>query len=159
MPRPEQIVAKILKQKGYTLGTVESATGGLISHLVTGIPGSSEFFRGGIIAYSNDIKLRLAGVNGETLQQYGAVSSQVAGQMASGGLRLLGSDVCLADTGIAGPGGATGEKPVGLVFVAAATHGRVQTRRYQFEGSRIAIKKAFAAVALEFLAEFLESQS
>ena len=110
----EQEVGTLLHQKGLTLGLVESATGGLISHLITNVPGSSDYYKGSVTAYSNQAKINLVGVGEETIKKYGAVSSKVAEEMAQEGRKVLAVDICLADTGIAGPGGATPGKPVGL---------------------------------------------
>ena len=102
----EQDVGNLLRQKGLTLGAVESATGGLISHLITNVPGSSDYYLGSVTAYSNEVKIRVVGVKEESIKKYGAVSSQVAEEMAQGGRKILAVDICLADTGLAGPGGA-----------------------------------------------------
>ena len=117
----EHQLAKLLQQKGLSIGTVESATGGLIAARLTSVAGASAFYRGSLITYHNETKMRLAGVKYETLLAYGAVSSQVAEQMAAGGRRALSVDICLSDTGIAGPGGETTGKPVGLFFIGLAT--------------------------------------
>ena len=98
----EQEVGNLLRQKRLTLGIVESATGGLISHLITNVPGSSDYYKGSVTAYSNEAKIKVVGVNEDTINQYGAVSHQVAEEMAQSGRRLLATDICLADTGIAG---------------------------------------------------------
>jgi len=146
-----------LKSRGLTLGVVESATGGLISHIITDVPGSSEVFKGAIVAYSNELKLKLVGVQVETLHKYGSVSSQVAEQMAEGGLNLLKVDICIADTGIAGPGGGTGEKPVGLVWVAMASDKGACSRQYIFNYTRVINKQKFALTALGMVEEYLKS--
>ena len=99
----EKEIGDLLRQKGLTLGTVESATGGLISHLITNVPGSSDYYKGSITAYSNEIKVKVVGVKEGTINEYGAVSHQVAEEMAQGGKKVLAVDICLADTGIAGP--------------------------------------------------------
>ncbi len=103
----EEKIGSLLRQRGLTLGVVESATGGLISHRLTNVPGSSDYYKGSVTAYSNEAKVKVVGVKAETIDQYGAVSSQVAEEMADGGRKVLGVDICLADTGIAGPSGAT----------------------------------------------------
>ncbi|GAI70417.1 unnamed protein product, partial [marine sediment metagenome] len=113
----EQEVGNLLRQKGLTLGIVESATGGLISHLITDIPGSSDYYKGSVTAYSNEVKIKVVGVKADTINKYGAVSYQVAEEMAQGGRKILATDICLADTGIAGPSGATPGKPVGLFYI------------------------------------------
>lgn len=150
-----QEVGNLLREKGLTLAVVESATGGLISHLITNVPGSSEYYRGSITAYHNEIKIRLVGVKADTANSYGAVSCQVAEEMAAGGRKLLASDICLADTGIAGPGGATPEKPVGLFYIGLAHAGGASSQKHVFSGSREENKQAAARVALECLQEYL----
>jgi len=156
MNDPEVKLGRLLVEKGLTLAVVESATGGLISHRITNVSGSSAYYKGSITAYSNEIKLKLAGVRIETLVSYGAVSSQVAIQMACGGRRALKADICIADTGIAGPGGASSEKPAGLVYIAIADSTVSQSRRYIFSGTRQANKDHFADAALGWLVEYLE---
>jgi PncC family amidohydrolase len=147
----------LLRQKGLTLGTVESATGGLISHLVTNVPGSSDYFKGAVTAYANETKVNVIGVRAATLKRYGAVSPQVAEEMAAGGKRVLGVDICLADTGIAGPGGATPGKAVGLFYLGMAYKDGVYSRKYEFHGTRIQNKKSAAKAALGWLKKYLAS--
>lgn len=153
----ESEIGELLKRKGLTLGVVESATGGLISHLITNIPGSSDYYKGSVTSYSNDVKINTIGVKAATLKKYGAVSPQVAEEMAAGGKKLLGVDVCLADTGIAGPAGATPGKTVGLFYIGLAHQGGVFSRKYEFHGDRIANKQNAAEAALSWLKEYLES--
>ena len=148
-------VVRLLRERGLTLGAVESATGGLISHTVTSLPGSSEFFRGAVTSYANEVKTGVVGVSAETIHAHGAVSHQVAEEMAAGGRQLLGVDICLADTGIAGPGGATESKPVGLFYLGLATPEGVFSRRHLFHGDREENKQQAATTALEWLAEYL----
>ena len=150
----EEIVSR-LRQKGLTLGVVESATGGLISHLITGVAGSSECFLGGVTSYANGVKTRLVGVSEASTEQHGAVSSEVAEEMAAGGRRVLGVDVCVADTGIAGPGGATEGKPVGLFYLGLSHGGGTFSRRHVFGGDRDENKQLAATAALEWVNEYL----
>lgn len=158
MTSVEKEAGQLLAQLGLTIGTVESATGGLISHRFTNVPGSSAYFKGAVVSYRNEIKTSVIGVKVETLEQYGAVSSQVAEAMAAGGRKLLGVDICLADTGIAGPGGSTPGKPVGLFYLGMATAEGVSYRRYRFQGSREENKWNAAEAALEWLKEWLTGQ-
>ena len=151
----EYEVGELLKRRGLTLGTVESATGGLISHLITNVPGSSEYYIGSVTSYSNEIKMKVIGVKRATLEKYGSVSPQVAEEMAAGGRKLLGVDICVADTGIAGPGGATEGKTVGLFYIGLAHGGEVSSRRYEFHGSREENKRAAAEAALGWVKEYL----
>jgi nicotinamide-nucleotide amidase len=150
-------IGGLLRQKGMTLGTVESATGGLIAHLITEVPGSSDYFKGSIISYSNEIKNRIISVETETLEKHGAVSPQVAEEMALGGKKLLDVDVCLSDTGIAGPGGATSGKPVGLFYLGMAGKSGVFSRKHEFSGNREQNKQDAAEAAFSWLKEYLIS--
>ena len=151
----EYVIGALLREKGLTLGVVESGTGGLISHLITNVPGSSNYFKGSVTAYANDIKRKIIGVKSATLEQHGAVSPQVAMEMAGGGKKVLGVDICLADTGIAGPGGGTLEKPVGLFYIGLAHQGGAFSRRYQFHGTREENKQSVAEAALTWLKDYL----
>jgi len=151
----EQEVGDLLRNKGLTLGIVESATGGLISHLITNIPGSSDYYRGSVTAYSNEIKAAIIGVNNDTINQHGAVSPQVAEEMAQGGRKILAVDICLADTGIAGPGGAAPEKPVGLFYLGLSHRDGTHSQKHIFQGSREQHKISAAEAALNWLKEYL----
>ena len=153
----EQEIGNLLRRKRLTLGVVESATGGLISHRLTNVPGSSDYYKGSVTAYSNEAKIKVVGVKEATISQYGAVSSQVAEEMAEGGRKILAVDVCLADTGIAGPGGATPGKPVGLFYLGLSHEGGTCSRKHNFRGDREQNKQSAAEVALGWLKEYLES--
>jgi len=150
-----QDVGNLLRQKELTLGVVESATGGLISHLITNVPGSSDYYRGSVTAYSDEIKIKVVGVKEETINKYGAVSSQVAEEMARGGRKILAVDICLADTGIAGPGGATPGKPVGLFYIGLAHPTGTYSQKHNFQGDREQNKRRAAEAALSWLKEYL----
>lgn len=141
-------------RSGMTVGVVESATGGLVSHLITNIPGCSQYYKGSVTSYSNQIKIGLVGVNGDTITRYGAVSEQVSREMAWGGRNILAVDICLADTGIAGPGGASPGKPVGLFYIGLADKEGTYSRRYQFDGNREEIKLAAAYAVIDWLREY-----
>ena len=130
------VIGKLLNQKGATVATVESCTGGLIGNMITEVSGSSAYYKGGIVAYSNELKERLLGVRHETLEQYGAVSEETAIEMARGCLAVTGADYAIATTGISGPTGATEEKPLGLVYVAVALREEVVCNRYVFTTTR-----------------------
>jgi len=153
----EKEVGNILRQKGLTLGVVESATGGLISHLITNVPGSSDYYQGSITAYSNEVKSKVVGVKADTINQYGAVSHQVAEEMAQGGRKALAVDICLADTGIAGPGGVTPGKPVGLFYIGLSHQAGTYSRKHHFHGGREQNKHSAAEAALGWLKEYLIS--
>ena len=151
-----QEIIDLLRQKKMTLGVVESATGGLISHLITNVPGSADVYRGSIIAYSNDIKTGVVGVKEATLKKYGSVSGQVAEEMAKGGRKVLGADICIADTGIAGPSGATLRKPVGLFYIGLSHKDSINSRKHLFTGTREENKTNAAQTALEWVREYLK---
>jgi nicotinamide-nucleotide amidase len=153
----EEEVGTLLRRKGLTLGIVESASGGLISHLITGVPGSSDYYKGSVTAYSNEVKIKIVGVKEKTLNQYGAVSSEVAKEMAEGGRKILAVDICLSDTGTAGPAGATPGKPVGLFFIGLSHKDGTFTRKHSFKGDREQNKKSAAEAALSWLKEYLLS--
>jgi len=144
-----------MRKKGLTLGVTESATGGLISHIITNVPGSSEIYKGSVTAYANSTKMNVLGVKSETLQQYGAVSSQVAEEMALGGCRALGADICISDTGIAGPSGATPDKPVGLFYLGLAHRLTAYSQKHLFHSNREENKDRAARAVLEWLKSYL----
>ena len=139
-----------------TLATAESCTGGLIAHRITNVSGVSAWYVGGIVAYSNKLKASLLGVDEAVLAEHGAVSEPVARQMAEGARRRLGADVAVAVTGIAGPGGGTAEKPVGLVYLAVAGRAGTVVSREVFDGDRGQIKAKTAEKALKMVLEYLE---
>jgi PncC family amidohydrolase len=144
----EQLGERLLAQ-GFTIGTAESCTGGLIASRLTDVPGSSVYFMGGIVAYSNALKQNLLDVPGKLLIDHGAVSEAVAGAMADGARRALGVDFALSVTGIAGPGGGTDDKPVGLTFVGFAGPGGLRVvERHIWPHDRAGNKEASAAAAL-----------
>jgi len=150
-----QEIGELLREKGLTLGVVESATGGLISHYITNIPGSSDYYQGSVTSYSNEVKMKLIGVKAGTLEKHGAVSAQVAAEMASGGKKVLAVYICIADTGIAGPGGATTGKAVGLFYLGLADKNGVLTQHHRFYGDRQQNKHSAAVSALTWLKEYL----
>ena len=152
----EYEVGVLLKEKGLTLGTVESATGGLISHLITNVSGSSDYFKGAVVSYANEIKMKIIGVRESTLKKYGSVSPLVAEEMAQGGRKLLNVDICVADTGIAGPGSAAPGKAVGLFYVGLATREGVSNRKHEFHGTRLQNKQSSAEACLGWVKEYLE---
>ena len=159
-PNLEQArVGPLLLVRGLTLATAESCTGGLIGSLLTDVSGSSDYFLGGVIAYSNEVKRSVLGVQRETLDTAGAVSREVALQMAHGVRRLLTTDYALAVTGIAGPTGGTPDKPVGLVYIALVGPQVERCERHVWEGDRIENKIASARRALQMLIEHLTGDS
>ena len=144
---------------GRTVGTAESCTGGLIGHALTAIAGSSDYYLGGVVSYSNELKVRLLGVPAEMLEQHGAVSAQVAVAMAQGARERLGCDYAVSVTGVAGPSGGTPAKPVGLTYVAVVGPAGHEVRRHRWDGDRAANKEQSAAAALELLVAVLEGEA
>ena len=151
----EEIVGRLMLKKGGVLSLAESCTGGLVSQRVTSIPGSSRWFEGGVVTYSNKSKVDLLGVSRESLSLYGAVSSQTAGEMAEGIKRLACTDYSIAITGIAGPSGGTVQKPVGTVYIALSTPERTVAERFRFIGTRHMIQILAAETALDLLRLYL----
>jgi PncC family amidohydrolase len=144
-------VAVACDARGYTLATAESCTGGGVAAAITDLAGVSSFFLGGIVSYSNEVKMALLGVPEETLATVGAVSQETARAMASGVRERLGSDVGVGITGIAGPGGDTPTKPVGLVYISVATPDGVVVRRDIWPGDRAAVRAASVRAALQLI--------
>ena len=147
----EELVLELAREQGLSLGTAESCTGGLVAARLTSVPGASDVLRGGIVAYENGVKLAQLGVSEEILAAHGAVSAETATAMAEGARKSLGADVAVAVTGIAGPGGGTPEKPVGLVHLHAAGPGRGLARELHLPGDREAIRRRATAAALHLL--------
>lgn len=154
----EAILLAELKRRGLTVATAESCTGGNIAHRITTIAGSSEAFVGGIVAYSNKVKISQLGVNTDTLNEYGAVSIAVVEEMASGACRHLGADCAMATSGIAGPGGGTDEKPVGTVCMAVTVNGHVESATYRFPGNRERVIDRATSTAIISLIKELRKQ-
>ncbi|MBL7072488.1 MAG: CinA family protein [Candidatus Omnitrophica bacterium] len=150
---------RLLKKKKNTLALAESCTGGLISHRITNIPGSSAYFLGSVVCYSNDAKVSLLGVSKESIKKYGAVSRQTALAMAKGVRGLLGAEISAAITGIAGPSGGTKEKPVGLAFIAVISEKSSKTRKIICKGSRESIKTQFADAVLNMILDIAKTTS
>ena len=143
-----------LERQGVMLATAESCTGGLVAALLTSVPGSSRAFERGFVTYSNEAKTELIGVPAELIAHHGAVRVHVAREMALGALKHSKADVAVAVTGVAGPGGGSDAKPVGLVYLAVARHGSDPAiERHQFHGDRAAVRQATVERALEMLAE------
>lgn len=140
MARAIQEIGELLVLEDLFLGTAESCTGGLVASTLTDIPGSSKWFRGSVVAYANDVKRDVLGVGQELLDAHGAVSEPVVRAMANGANRVLGTEVSVAVSGIAGPDGGSAEKPVGTVWIAFAYPSGTRARKYTFSGSRESIK-------------------
>ena len=151
-------LVRLCTEKNVTFGTAESCTGGLIGAAVTDVPGASAVFWGGVVSYDNRVKERVLGVRGETLATVGAVSEETACQMARGARSVLGTNFAVAVTGIAGPGGGTPEKPVGLVYIATSdAAGGIVCRRNVFDGDRTAVRLQTVETALKMLLSAVEN--
>jgi nicotinamide-nucleotide amidase len=151
----EGVVGDLLTKKGFSIAVAESCTGGLVGHRLTNVSGSSAYVKGGVIAYSNEVKEKQLGVRTETLRQHGAVSEATAIEMAEGVRKLLDADIGLAVTGIAGPDGGTADKPVGTVCFALASRNASYKRRYQLWGNREWVKLLSSQVALDWVRRYL----
>ena len=145
-----------LRSKGLVMGTAESCTGGRIANMVTLVAGSSDYFVGGVVSYSNEVKHNVLGVSEDSLRLYGAVSREVVEQMAQGAIRTLGCDCSVATSGVAGPGGGSPEKPVGTVWIAAALKEQVVSHCYHFGTVRAENIQSAADAALTMLLELLQ---
>jgi nicotinamide-nucleotide amidase len=153
----EVVIGDRLRERKQRLATAESCSGGLIAHRITNVPGSSDYFLGGVVTYANEAKMALLGVRAETLAAHGAVSEETAREMCEGVRARFGADYGVACTGIAGPGGGTPEKPVGLVYIGAAgPAGAHFIARCEFKGDRMSIKEQTAARALSLLLELMK---
>jgi len=150
-----EVVGELLRRQGLTVATAESCTGGLVGDLITGIPGSSDYYLGGVIAYANEVKQNLLGVSSVTLKKYGAVSSQTVGEMLRGVINITSADCAVAISGIAGPGGGTRMKPVGLVYIGTQVRKRIFIQKQLFSGTRELIKERAAWSALNQLRQLL----
>ena len=152
----EITIGQLLLERHLTLAVAESCTGGLIGHRITNVPGSSTYFLGGIISYAYEAKERLLGVSHDTLYDFGAVSEQTAHEMARGVRRTLRTDIGISVTGIAGPGGASPGKPVGLTWVGLSAGDSEQAREFVWDGDRETNKARSAEAALRLLLDYLE---
>lgn len=153
--RLEAAIGRLLQEQGKMLVTAESCTGGYLAHLITSVPGSSNYFKGSIIAYSNEVKMKQLMVSPQTLETYGAVSEQTVAEMVKGAVKLLEADVAIAVSGIAGPGGGTPEKPVGTIWMAVGDSTRVLTRRIYAGKDRLKNIEYSSVHALNFVRQFL----
>lgn len=147
---------RLLSKKRLSLTVCESCTGGLLGSMITSIPGSSKYFKGGIIAYSNEVKKNVVGVKEHTLKTSGAVSEQTAQQMAQSTRKIIKSNIAISITGIAGPGGGTKEKPVGTVFIAIADNKKIKVYKFHFKGNRNQIRKKVCFQALKLIIDFIK---
>ena len=158
MPERERLpdmVGQMLCAKGYTISCAESCTGGLLTSTLTDVPGSSAYVMGSVVSYSNDVKSHILHVAEGTLAAHGAVSPETARAMAEGVRNLMQTDVGVGITGIAGPGGGSPEKPVGLVYIAVSTPGKTSVEKNVFSGVRAEIKRAAVNKALAMVQEMI----
>ena len=153
----EFVVGQLLAAKKLTLSLAESCTGGLIGHRITDVPGSSEYFMGGVVAYSYDAKEKFLNVRHDTLYDFGAVSPETAIEMARGARRAFGTDIALSVTGIAGPGGGLPGKPVGLVYISLSTRTIERTEKFVWQKDRAGNKLDSSDAALQMLKDYLDS--
>jgi PncC family amidohydrolase len=151
-------VGAACRERGLRLGTAESCTGGLVAHVITEVPGSSDYFSGAVVTYANEVKIGLVDVSADVLAAHGAVSAQVARAMAEGARRRLSVDVAVAVTGVAGPDGGTDEKPVGLTYIALADGAGDDVRRFVWDSDRSGNKRLSAAAALDLVLSRLAGQ-
>jgi nicotinamide-nucleotide amidase len=161
MAELEVEIARLIREyqaktgKSLTIGAAESATGGRIADRITNVPGSSDYFKGSVVAYSNEVKIALLGVKQATIENYGAVSEQTALEMAQGGRELLDVDLCVSDTGIAGPSGDTPGKPVGLFYLGLAAEDESLSQTHTFPGNREKNKRDASEAVLNMLKQYL----
>lgn len=153
----EEEIGELLRKHKLTLATAESATGGLIASLIVNVSGSSDYFKGAVVAYANEVKEKVLGVSKETLEKYGAVSRQTGREMAEGVRRLMEVDIGLSDTGIAGPTGATPGKPVGLFYIGLAFREKTEVGEHLLQGDRLENRRKAAEIALTMLRDYLLS--
>ena len=149
-------LGKLLLEKGLTLSTAESCTGGGIASVITSISGSSEYFKGGIVAYANEVKIALLGVSETTLEKHGAVSEETVLEMAKGAMKSMKTSCAIATSGIAGPGGGTPTKPVGTIWIAVACNDKIVTKKLQGDNGREKNTKNSIEKALSLLIEHLK---
>jgi len=150
----EETVARLLTDRGLTIGTAESCTGGLLAKRLTDVAGSTTYMDRGVVTYSNRSKVELLGVPETIIVEHGAVSPETARAMAEGIRRISGTDIGISITGIAGPGGGSPEKPVGLVYIGLATADGVTVQRFVFPGDRAEVRLATSSAALEMIREY-----
>jgi PncC family amidohydrolase len=155
----EVLVGEELSNHGLRLAVAESCTGGLIGHLLTNVAGSSRYYLGGVTAYANEAKVHLLGVSRETLEKYGAVSSETVIEMARGVRLALTADIGISVSGIAGPDGGTPEKPVGTVWIGLSSPSQEYSRHYLWSGDRLAVKEQTARAALDLLLAYFQKDS
>jgi PncC family amidohydrolase len=156
--KTETTIGKLLRQRGLRLAVAESCSGGRLADHITDIPGSSDYFVGGVVAYAYEAKVALIHVSWDTLRKYGAVSRETVIEMARGVRSALGADIGVSLSGIAGPSGGTPEKPVGTTWIGLSANDGEWARMFVFEGNRRANKEAAAQAALQFVLDYLNGR-
>jgi nicotinamide-nucleotide amidase len=155
----EETLGRLLRKKRLTIATAESCTGGMVAARITDVSGSSAYFLGGVVSYSNDVKVSVLGVSPETIRRHGAVSSETAAEMAAGVCRVTGADVGIAATGVAGPGGGTARKPVGMVCIHVKQGRRHAAETLQLGGTRAQVRERAASAVLNLCLRELEGRT
>ena len=151
----EGVIGEMLKARNLTISTAESCTGGFLAHKITSVPGSSAYYWGSVIAYDNSLKIRQLGVSENTLAEHGAVSEATVREMVKGAIDLLGTDIAVATSGIAGPGGGTEEKPVGTIWIAVGNKDKIETLLVKAGKSRDKNIEYASVYALSLIRQFL----
>jgi nicotinamide-nucleotide amidase len=154
----EETLKEYLQTRGLKLATAESCTGGLVAHRITNVSGSSEYYPGGVVSYSNEAKASLLGVTLDTLNKYGAVSEETVLEMARGARKLFNADIAISVSGIAGPTGGTAEKPVGTTWFGLSTNSGEWARHFIWDGDREHNKLYSSEAALQFIVDYLEGK-
>jgi len=153
--RLEEEVGKLLRERGLTIAIAESSTGGLISHLITNVPGSSSYFKGTVVAYDNEVKIKILGVKRETLEKHKSVSYQTVEEMAQGVREALDADIGLSETGVAGPASGSSGKRAGLFYIGLSSRHGNRVQEHIFHGERLENKKSAAEAALAMMKGYL----
>lgn len=153
----EELLGEYLRSRGLRLAVAESCTGGLVGHRITNVPGASTYYMGSVTAYAYEAKVRILGVRWETLEKFGAVSRETVLEMAIGVRRALAADIGVSVSGIAGPGGGSPEKPVGLTWIGLSAPNYVNAWEHHWQGDRLAVKEQSAQRVLELVVEYLRS--
>lgn len=159
MQMPEERLVQLLAEKKWTVTTAESCTGGLIAGTIINVAGASDVLNEGYVTYSNEAKMRLVNVSESSLEAFGAVSEQVAKEMAEGAAKAASSNMALSATGIAGPGGGTAEKPVGLVYIGCTLNGRTKVKECRFNGTRTENRMHTVEEVLKLAIEMVEEST
>jgi len=156
--QPEMKIGTLIKDRGLSLATAESCTGGLVADRITNVAGSSDYFLGGVVAYSNEVKMSLLGIPARLLEEHGAVSEPVVRAMAEGVRKIMGADMAVSISGIAGPGGGSKDKPVGTTWIGLSAPEGSWSRHFCWDGGRVENKISSAEAALKFVLDYLKGK-